>query len=78
MHGYMTVYITMYEMLIAQCLQSCSCVLVPAQDSPSSLEDKGHGRITVKTYLSYLYMGSSYVLAALIVALFLVSQVRLQ
>ena len=51
----------------------------PVQDSTksSSLEDKGHGQITVKTYISYLFMGSSYVLAALIVALFLVSQVRL-
>ena len=48
------------------------------QDSPSPLEDKGHGRITVKTYISYLYLGSGYVLGALIVALFVVSQVRLQ
>lgn len=68
-------------MLIPQCFHP---VLVhirtyeSPQDSPSPLEDKGHGRITVKTYISYLYLGSGYVLGALIVALFVVSQVRLQ
>lgn len=52
------------------------CIL-QAATTRLSLEDTGHGSITLKTYFKYFLMGSGYMLTIVMCILFLVSQVRI-